>query len=425
MHSQQQRKPIPPRKNTTPRKRDIGRWDTMKPIKLKGILVGHNIAAGDMAEQIRNRKGATLSRSTIYQAMNKSIFPEVSTPDFKAQVEAFLRANDVSEAKIKICWELAPEAEIIPLHTMPSDQKYRILTGIAKKKGEKITDLITEATMLTPAANKHFTLFRSPFLSDINQASDVYMSSSHRYALAKMDDAARNGGFVAVVGECGGGKSVLRRMLVQQLLDDGEVRVIQPQTIDKNALNSGHILDAIIDDISPGTSAKRSREDKARQVKSMLVNSSNAGQKHVLIIEEAQDLSVSTMKILKRLWEIERGMSKVLGIILIGQPELRNTLDIRAHFEIREVILRCLVAGLGPLDADLEQYVEFKLARIGKKTSDIMADGWADAVRQCLTNRDGYSALYPLHIHNLMARSMNMAAEYGEPRVTPDIIKGA
>lgn len=426
MHPQQQRKPQAPTNHVRiPRDRDIGRWGEVKPIRLKSLLHKYNIAAADMAEQIKNKKGDSLARATIYQAQNRGILPLTNTPNFKLQVEAFLHANEIPEHEISTCWQQATDADVIPLHQLPIDQKKRIRPGMAKAVGKTISDLITEATMLTPSANKHFKLFKSPFLSDVHQESDVYMSSSHRYAMAAMNDAARNGGFVAMTGECGGGKSVLRRMLVEQLLNAEEVRVIQPQTIDKSALNSGHILDAIIDDLAPGTHIKRNREAKSRQVRDMLIHSSNAGQRHVLIIEEAHDLSVPTMKILKRLWEIERGMSKVLGIVLIGQPELRNMLNIRAHFEMREVILRCLITNLEPLDADLEAYVAFKLKRIGKEVSEILADGWADAVRQRLTNRDGYSALYPLHIHNLIARSMNMAAEYGEEHVSADIIKAA
>lgn len=424
MHPQQ-RIYIEPPHERSPRKRDIGRRGDVKPIKLKSLLHKYDIASGDMAQQIQNRLGKPLSRPTIYQALNRGIYPLTNTPNFKVQIEDFLRANDVTDAEIASCWERTTDADVIPLHALPNDQKYRIRVGMAQKKGATIADITTEATMLTPSALTHFKLFKSPFLSDVHKESDVYMSSSHTYAMAAMNDAAKNGGFLAMISECGGGKTTLRRMLIKQLLDAEEVRVIQPQTIDKSALNSGHILDAIIDDLSPGTPVKRTREAKARQVREMLFDSSNSGQSHVLIIEEAHDLSVPTMKLLKRLWELERGMTKVLGIILVGQPELKNMLNIRTHFEMREVILRCLVTTLEPLDADLEAYVAFKLARVSKATQDIMADGWADAVRQRLTNRDGYSALYPLHIHNLLARSMNMAAEYGEKHVTADIIKSA
>jgi len=133
------------------------------------------------------------------------------------------------------------------------------------------------------------------------------------------------------------------------------------------------------------------------------------------------------MKQLKRLWEIEDGFKKVLGIVLIGQPELAHRLNIQNHPEMREMILRCLQSELLPLDADLERYVELKFKRVGKQTSDVFEDGWADAVRQRLSMQSGarhFSKLYPLYIHNLLARAMNEASQMGEALVTAEIIEG-
>ncbi|RMF66570.1 MAG: type II secretory protein ExeA [Alphaproteobacteria bacterium] len=280
--------------------------------------------------------------------------------------------------------------------------------------------------MLTPTTMKHFKLFRNPFLDDVQEDRDVFLSQSHRYAHAAMIDAARNGGFVAVCGECGAGKSVMRRKLIADLNNEGDVRVILPQTIDKGQLTSNHILDAIIMDLDPDAPIRRTREAKARQVQRMLLDSSRAGMRHVLVIEEAHDLSVPTMKQLKRLWEIEDGYRKVLGIVLVGQQELAARLNRQTHPEMREVILRCLIATLDPLSRDdCEGYVKLKFSRVGKDAGEVLADGYVDALMARLTTRQGWSAVYPLYINNLLAKAMNMAAQIGAPQVTPDIIEEA
>jgi type II secretory pathway predicted ATPase ExeA len=85
----------------------------------------------------------------------------------------------------------------------------------------------------------------------------------------------------------------------------------------------------------------------------------------VLVIEEAHDLTTMMFKHLKRFWEMEKGFTKLLGIILIGQPELKAKLDARINFEAREFINRCEVFELSPLGPDLEAYIEFKLKRVG------------------------------------------------------------
>ncbi|MDX8402097.1 MAG: AAA family ATPase, partial [Mariprofundaceae bacterium] len=183
-------------------------------------------------------------------------------------------------------------------------------------------------------------------------------------------------------------------------------------------------LDSIILDLDPDASPRRSREAKARQVQRMLLESSRAGMRHVLVIEEAHDLSVPTMKQLKRLWEIEDGYRKVLGIVLIGQTELQARLNRQTHPEMREVILRCLIATLDPLARDeCADYIGLKFRRIGKDAGEIIDGGVVDAVMARLTTRQGWSAVYPLYINNLLAKALNYAAQIGAQTVTPDIIE--
>jgi len=147
--------------------------------------------------------------------------------------------------------------------------------------------------------------------------------------------------------------------------------------------------------------------------------------RHVLIIEEAHDLSTPVMKQLKRLWEIEDGYRKVLGIILIGQQELQTRLNRQTHPEMREVILRCLIATLEALGrADTEAYIDLKFRRVGSGSGEIIGDGCIDATIARLTMRNGFSCCYPLYINNLLAKAMNAAAQVGAPLVTPEIIEG-
>ncbi len=390
----------------------------MMPLKLKRTIQEHGIEAAWLAENIRNKFGKALSRAAIYQCCNRGLIPEARCPDFREQMERLLRTRGVPEAEIAHIWDFVPEGEVVPMHVIPKRKTQ------PKAKQNPISETLKEAEMLTPTTMKHFKLFRNPFLDDVQEAGDVYMSQSHAYAHAAMMDAARNGGFVAVVGECGAGKSIMRRKLIADLNTEGDVRVIMPQTIDKGQLTSNHILDSIILDLDPDAHPRRSREAKARQVQRMLLESSRAGMRHVLVIEEAHDLSVPTMKQLKRLWEIEDGYRKVLGIVLIGQTELQARLNRQTHPEMREVILRCLIATLDPLARDeCADYIGLKFRRIGKDAGEIIDGGVVDAVMARLTTRQGWSAVYPLYINNLLAKAMNYAAQIGSPLVTPDIIE--
>ena len=173
---------------------------------------------------------------------------------------------------------------------------------------------------------------------------------------------------------------------------------------------------------------KQSLEAKGRQLTRLLTGGSRAGNAHVLIIEEAHDLTIPVLKYLKRFWELEDGFKKLLAIILIGQPELKDKLDLRVNWEAREVINRCEIAELLPLNGDMEKYLELKFKRVGKKLTEVFNKEAFDAIRDRLTlKRRGTSNTesmhYPLVVNNTVVKAMNLAADIGAPKIDADIIK--
>ncbi|MCU7846691.1 MAG: AAA family ATPase [Candidatus Thiodiazotropha sp. (ex Lucinoma kastoroae)] len=283
--------------------------------------------------------------------------------------------------------------------------------------------------MLSQQAKRHFKLFQDPFLDDVLGPEDVFLDSEQRYIREVMYQAAIRSGFLAIIGESGAGKTTLRKDLVERIeLEQSPIVLIQPRIIDKGRLTAGAICDAIIQDVSMEL-PKRTLEDKARQIETLLSGSSRAGNSHVLIIEEAHDLNVSTLKYLKRFWELEDGFRSLMGIILIGQPELKYRLDERTNWDAREVIRRCEVAELKPLDDSLEGYLDLKFKRLGKPMSDILEEDVADALRERLIlRRHGsskmVSMLYPLVVNNAVRKAMNLAAEIGQLKVSAEIVRG-
>ena len=202
--------------------------------------------------------------------------------------------------------------------------------------------------MLTLQARKAFKVVSDPFTGDVTKAADVYMSEDTRFIAEYLYQTARAGGMLALIGESGSGKTTLRRYAIDRMQTEGQkVRVITPRIIDKSRLTAASICDAIILDCSE-EKPKRTLEGKARQIERILTNSSRAGWSHVLMIEEAHDLHIQTLKYLKRFWELEDGFKKLLAIILIGQPEMKGKLDEAKNWEAREVIRRMEVLELAP-----------------------------------------------------------------------------
>lgn len=396
--------------------------DKHAPIRLRTLLVEHDLSQSALrralAQTQGKAKGKPLSSSAMSQLITGIKWPSSMTEiDVVAQVETWLRAQGVPEAAIATAWQ----RDDTPITTGPERQTPR---------PEAIPSLdLPEPEMLTTRARELFRLPRNPFIDDVTAPEDVYLSADQRYVRDSMWYAAKHGGFIAVIGESGAGKSTLRRDLEDRIRRDNEaVRVLSPRTFDKTRLSAAHICDAIIADMSSETPAQ-SLEAKARQIERMLRGSSRAGCSHVLVIEEAHDLNKATLKYLKRFWEMEDGYKRLLSIVLIGQPELAELLDERKNYDAREVIKRCEVAHLRPLDKHLEDYLKLKFRRVGKALEDVFDADAFDAIRERLTLRrrgDTHveSHVYPLNVQILVARAMNACVELGLGRVSREVIKG-
>jgi len=298
-------------------------------------------------------------------------------------------------------------------------------------------DMLLRKQTLTPAARKHFALFRDPFNEDVNDAEDVFTSPDIRYVREYLWTTARHGGFVAVIGESGSGKTTLRRDLNDRIArEEAPVIVIEPYVLGMEdndvrgkTLKASAIADSIILTLAPQEKPRMSMEAKSRQLHRILRDSKRAGFNHCLIIEEAHGLPIATLKHLKRFFELEDGFKKLLSIVLIGQTELKIKLSERAP-EIREVVQRCEVVELPSLDAQLDQYLAFKFQRIGKAVDEILDKDALDGIRERLifskstkNMRESVSLMYPLMINNLVTASLNMAATLGLPKVSYDLIK--
>ncbi|MBN9697166.1 MAG: AAA family ATPase [Zoogloea sp.] len=291
---------------------------------------------------------------------------------------------------------------------------------------------------LTAEARQHFGLIRSPFIDDIQTRADVFQSPSTRMARAALMDCAQNHGFMALIAESGAGKTTLREELEQRILDENRpIIVIKPYVVEMETneqkgtpLKSSHIVEAIIAALAPADTMKGSPQARTRQAEKLLIESTAAGYSHLLVIEEAHRMPKPTFRHLKGFLELKRGLRRMIGVALIAQTELLALLSAQ-NADMREIVQRCEVIQLRPLDNDLGEYLRHKFARMDIRLEDVLEDDAIDAIRNRLVRiprggkpSDALSICYPLVVQNLLTRAMNAAASVGFPKVSAQVVAG-
>lgn len=312
------------------------------------------------------------------------------------------------------------------------------LWATSQQPDETEDSMLLQNQSLTPEARAHFGLPRNPFLDDVQSPDDVFQTANVRYVRAVLMDCAQHHGFVGVVGESGAGKSTLAEDLEERIKAEGrDVLVIRPYVLamEKNdttgkTLKSSHMAEAIAYALDPQLKVKSSPQARFQQVHDLLKASRRAGRRHLLLIEEAHCLPTATLKHLKRFLELKDGMQRLIGVALIAQPELRERLNSQ-NPEVREVMQRCELVDLAPLDGDVQAYLKHKFARFDLRYEDVFTEDAADAIRARLVYvprggraQDVRSVCYPLVVNNLVCRAMNAAARAGWPQVDANVIKG-
>jgi general secretion pathway protein A len=209
---------------------------------------------------------------------------------------------------------------------------------------------------MTAMYQSHFGFIEAPF-SIAPDPRYLYMSQRHQEALAHLlYGLGGEGGFVLLTGEVGAGKTTLCRCLLEQVPESCDVAYIFNPKLTVGELLSTLCVEFGIDHPAGNNSVKLYIDGINRH----LLDAHARGRNTVLIIDEAQNLSVAVLEQMRLLTNLETSQRKLLQIILIGQPELAVMLD---QPELRQLAQRIVARyHLGPLTRnELAAYVGHRL----------------------------------------------------------------
>lgn len=188
----------------------------------------------------------------------------------------------------------------------------------------------------------------------------LYLSPTHLEALQHLKFGVQERkGFIALIGEVGCGKTTLCRRFLNEI----DPARFDTALILNPRITETQMLKAILTELGE-TKLARNQSDLVAQINSVLLDRVAKGRDIVLIIDEAQNLSFEVLEQVRLLSNLETDKQKLLQIVLMGQPELK---EILARPELRQLRQRILVHyELHPLSlADMQHYIQHRLTLAG------------------------------------------------------------
>ncbi|HVK93612.1 MAG TPA: AAA family ATPase, partial [Noviherbaspirillum sp.] len=214
----------------------------------------------------------------------------------------------------------------------------------------------------------HFGLSEPPFGITPNPAF-FYPGSKRGAILDALVYAVSNGdGIIKVTGEVGSGKTMLCRMLESRLPPNIEVIYLVNPTLGRD-----QVVYAIAAELGLAIEGKRP-DEMIRALQHDLIAKHAAGKQVVLLVEEAQAMSLETLEEIRLFSNLETAHDKLLQIVLFGQPELDANLSLPHMRQLKERITQSFkvppVTG-----AHIPEFLLFRMRTAGYRGPDVFSKG--------------------------------------------------
>jgi type II secretory pathway predicted ATPase ExeA len=256
---------------------------------------------------------------------------------------------------------------------------------------------------------EHYNLLEQPF-GVTPDTRFLYLNHMYREALASLwYGIEQRRGFMALVAHPGMGKTTLLFQLLQRLRRTSARTVFLFQT----CCSSHDLIRYLLLDL--GIWPSSDPVYMHYQLNEALLQEARAGRQVVFVVDEAQNLSESTLESVRLLSDFETSQGKLLQIILSGQPQLVNTL---MRPEMLQLTQRLSVTNfLDPLDVEeVERYVRHRLGVAGYQGRPLFTP---DALQLVAQESQGI----PRNINNMCFGALSMACATGRKKIDREIVE--
>ncbi|MBI3314950.1 MAG: AAA family ATPase [Candidatus Omnitrophica bacterium] len=205
----------------------------------------------------------------------------------------------------------------------------------------------------------------------------LYLSKRHREALSHMlYGIQERKGFIEITGEIGTGKTTLCKALLRQL-----DATIKTALVPHAGLSELQLLQAIVQDFGLDP-LRNNRLHLFNQFQHFLVDQATLGNNLVVILDEAQNFSLRLLEQIRMLSNLETDKAKLIQIVLVGQPQLREKLKLPTLRQLHQRIgVRYHVLPLDP--GEVRTYIDHRLRIAGSDGSLSWTDEAIEEVYRC------------------------------------------